>query len=325
LVEPVQAGPHRLAVTPSIGIACYPEDGEDLSTLLRNADTAMYACKNTGRNHYTLYTPQMHSASALRLALEGDLRLALERGELRLHYQPLVRLADGEVVGVEALLRWDHPLRGSVSPADFIPIAEDTGLIVPIGEWVLRTACADMQRLLQATGRRLKVAVNLSPRQLRAANLNAVIADALASAAWPADLLKLEITESMVIDDPDASVATMQRLHAMGVGLAIDDFGTGYSSLSYLSRFPVAQLKIDRSFVRGLPDNEREAAIATAVVALGHGLKLQVLAEGIETEAQRRFLHGLGCDLGQGWLFARPMPLQALVVHLQGELEPLAT
>jgi diguanylate cyclase (GGDEF)-like protein/PAS domain S-box-containing protein len=322
MVEPVQAGPHRLAVTPSIGIACWPDDGEDLSTLLRNADTAMYACKNNGRNHYTLYTPQMHSASALRLALEGDLRQALERGELQLHYQPLVSLADGEVVGVEALLRWNHPLRGAVSPVDFIPIAEDTGLIVPIGEWVLRTACADMQRLRRETGRRLTVAVNLSPRQLRTAKLTEAIADALASAGWPAELLKLEITESMVIENPDASVAAMQRLRAMGVGLAIDDFGTGYSSLSYLSRFPVAQLKIDRSFVRGLPGNEREAAIATAIVAMGHGLKLQVLAEGIETEAQRRFLHGLGCDLGQGWLFARAMPLASLMQHL-GERAPV--
>jgi diguanylate cyclase (GGDEF)-like protein/PAS domain S-box-containing protein len=330
MVEPVQAGPHRLAVTPSIGIACWPDDGEDLSTLLRNADTAMYACKNNGRNHYTLYTPQMHSASALRLALEGDLRQALERSELQLHYQPLVSLADGEVVGVEALLRWNHPVRGAVSPVDFIPIAEDTGLIVPIGEWVLRTACADMQRLQRETGRRLTVAVNLSPRQLRTPKLTETIADALASAGWPAELLKLEITESMVIENPDASVAAMQRLCAMGVGLAIDDFGTGHSSLSYLSRFPVAQLKIDRSFVRGLPGNEREAAIATAIVAMGHGLKLQVLAEGIETEAQRRFLHGLGCDLGQGWLFARPMPMDALTRHLrqlqrmpsQAEAEP---
>jgi predicted signal transduction protein with EAL and GGDEF domain len=317
MADPVQAGSHRLTVTPSIGIACYPADGEDLTTLLRNADVAMYHCKNTGRNQYTHYTPAMHSASAQRLALEGDLRDALERGELQLHYQPLVSLADGHMVGVEALLRWTHPARGPVPPADFIPIAEDTGLIVPIGEWVLRTACADMQHLLHSTGRRLKVAVNLSPRQLRASNLTQVIAEALHRSGCPAEHLELEITESMVVENPDASVAAMQRLRAMGVALSIDDFGTGYSSLSYLSRFPVGKLKIDRSFVRGLPHNEREAAIATSVVAMGHGLRLQVLAEGIENEAQMKFLQALGCDMGQGWHFARPMPLDALIQRVR--------
>jgi len=317
MVEPVQAGNHKLTVTPSIGIACFPSDGDDLTTLLRNADVAMYNAKNAGRNNYTVYTPQMHSASAQRLALEGDLRGALDRNELQLHYQPLVSLADGEIVGVEALLRWTHPTRGPVSPVDFIPIAEDTGLIVPIGEWVLRTACVDMKQLQRRTGRLLKVAVNLSPRQLRANNLTNVIADALSRAGWAAEQLELEITESMVVENPDASVAAMQRLRAMGVGLSIDDFGTGYSSLSYLTRFPVAKLKIDRSFVRGLPHNERDAAIARSVVAMGHGLKLQVLAEGIETAEQMQFLQQLGCDFGQGWHFAKPMPLEALVQRLQ--------
>jgi EAL domain-containing protein (putative c-di-GMP-specific phosphodiesterase class I) len=258
----------------------------------------------------------MHTASAKRLELEGDLRLALERNELALHYQPLVQLDTGAVVGAEALLRWNHPQRGAVSPVDFIPIAEDTGLIVSIGEWVLRTACRDMTLVQRRTGRRLKVAVNLSPRQLRAPNLSAVIGDALARSGLAAQDLELEITESMVIDNPDASIEAMQRLRAMGVGLAIDDFGTGYSSLSYLTRFPVAKLKLDRSFVRGLPDNLRDAAIATSVVAMGHGLKLQVLAEGIETEAQMQFLRALGCEMGQGWLFAKAMPLDALTAHL---------
>jgi EAL domain-containing protein (putative c-di-GMP-specific phosphodiesterase class I) len=206
---------------------------------------------------------------------------------------------------------------------DFIPIAEDTGLIVGIGEWVLRTACHDMVALQQRTGRCLKVAVNLSPRQLRAANLTAVIADALSRSGWRAQDLELEITESMVIDNPDSSIAAMQRLRAMGVGMAIDDFGTGYSSLSYLTRFPVAKLKLDRSFVRGLPDNERDAAIATSVVAMGHGLKLQVLAEGIETEEQAAFLRQLGCQMGQGWLFARPLTLDALTDRLAAGLPAL--
>jgi diguanylate cyclase (GGDEF)-like protein/PAS domain S-box-containing protein len=316
MVEPVQAGPHRLSVTPSIGIACFPRDGDDLTMLLRNADAAMYQSKGQGRNGYTLYTPQMHAASAQRLELEGELREALERGQLSLHYQPLVSLADGSVVGVEALLRWAHPERGNISPVDFIPIAEDTGLIVPIGEWVLRTACSDMRRLQQLTGRRLKVAVNLSPRQLRMPDVATMIADALRAADWPADALELEITESMVVENPDASIAVMQRLRAMGVGMAIDDFGTGYSSLSYLTRFPVAKLKLDRSFVRGLPHSERDAAIATSVVAMGHGLKLQVLAEGVETDAQMRFLRELGCEMGQGWLFAKAMPFDALLQHL---------
>jgi diguanylate cyclase (GGDEF)-like protein/PAS domain S-box-containing protein len=317
MTETVQAGNHKLTVTPSIGIACYPQDGEDLPTLLRSADVAMYQSKTSGRNGYTLYTPQMHTASAKRLELEGDLRLALERDELSLHYQPLVSLETGEIIGVEALLRWQHETRGFVSPVDFIPIAEDTGLIVGIGEWVLRTACMEMSLLRQRCGQRLKVAVNLSPRQLRANNLSSVITEALGNAGWQAEDLELEITESMVVENPDASIAAMQRLRAMGVGLAIDDFGTGYSSLSYLTRFPVAKLKLDRSFVRGLPHSERDAAIATSVVAMGHGLKLKVLAEGIETAEQMEFLRGLGCEMGQGYFFAKPMPLEALYKHLQ--------
>jgi diguanylate cyclase (GGDEF)-like protein len=319
MAEPVQAGPHRLTVTPSIGIACHPHDGEDLTTLLRNADVAMYQSKHNGRNNYTLYNVHMHTGLAKRLELEGDLRQAIDGGELQLHYQPLVRLADGSVVGVEALLRWTHPQRGPISPVDFIPIAEDTGLIVPIGEWVLRTACSDMKRLEEQTGRRLKVAVNLSPRQLRTPNLTSMIGDALGRSGWRAEDLELEITESMMIDNPDVSIAAMQRLRAMGVGMAIDDFGTGYSSLSYLTRFPIAKLKLDRSFVRGLPHHEQDAAIATSVVAMGHGLKLQVLAEGIETEAQAQFLRALGCQMGQGWLFAKAMPLEALADHLSSQ------
>jgi len=322
MTEVVQAGNHRLTVTPSIGIACYPQDGEDLATLLRSADVAMYQSKTSGRNGYTLYTPQMHTASARRLELEGDLRLALERDELSLHYQPLVSLDTGDIIGVEALLRWQHASRGFISPVDFIPIAEDTGLIVSIGEWVLRTACMEMSLLRQRTGQRLSVAVNLSPRQLRASNLTTVITEALGNAGWAAEDLELEITESMVVENPDASIAAMQRLRAMGMGLAIDDFGTGYSSLSYLTRFPVAKLKLDRSFVRGLPDNERDAAIATSVVAMGHGLKLKVLAEGIETAEQMQFLRGLGCEMGQGYFFAKPMPLEALYKHLEAQREP---
>ncbi len=321
--EAVQAGPHRLTVTPSIGIACYPRDGEDLTTLLRNADVAMYQTKNNGRNNFTQYTAHMHTGLAKRLELEGELRQAVERGELALHYQPLVRLADASVVGVEALLRWTHPQRGAISPVDFIPIAEDTGLIVPIGEWVLRTACRDMKQVEQHTGRRLKLAVNLSPRQLRSSHLTAATAEALSQAGWRAEDLELEITESVMVDNPDVSIAAMQRLRAMGVGMAIDDFGTGYSSLSYLARFPVAKLKLDRSFVRGLPHSERDAAIATSVVAMGHGLKLLVLAEGIETEEQAQFLRGLGCQMGQGWLFAKPMPLEALVKHLDEQNKPV--
>jgi len=227
------------------------------------------------------------------------------------------------VVGAEALLRWTHPQRGAISPVDFIPIAEDTGLIVPIGEWVLRTACRDMKQVELRTGRRLKVAVNLSPRQLRSSHLTAATAEALSQAGWRAEDLELEITESVMVDNPDVSIAAMQRLRAMGVGMAIDDFGTGYSSLSYLTRFPVAKLKLDRSFVRGLPHSERDAAIATSVVAMGHGLRLQVLAEGIETEEQAQFLRSLGCQMGQGWLFAKPMPLDALVKHLDEQNKPV--
>jgi diguanylate cyclase (GGDEF)-like protein/PAS domain S-box-containing protein len=321
VAEPIQTGKQRLTITGSIGIACFPEDGMDLATLLRNADVATNHSKTVNCNAVTLYDAQMHTTTSMRLELEGELRQALALQQLSVHYQPLVSLADGATVGVEALLRWQHPQRGNIPPMDFIPIAEETGLIVPIGEWVLRTACADMQRLQQSIGRRLKVAVNLSPRQLAATDIAAVTATALSSAGWRAEDLELEITESMVVANPDESIAAMQRLRAMGVRIAIDDFGTGYSSLSYLTRFPLAKLKLDRSFVRGLPDNERDGAIATSVVAMGHGLKLDVLAEGIETEAQWHFLRDLGCDMGQGYHFAKPMPYDALVKHLQSHAE----
>jgi diguanylate cyclase (GGDEF)-like protein/PAS domain S-box-containing protein len=313
LAEPVLNSGRQLTVTPSIGVAASPRDGDDLPTLLRNADAAMYQAKGRGRNGYMLYTPQMHAASSERLTLEGELREALAEQALTLHYQPLVDIADGRIVGVEALLRWPHPRHGFVPPDRFIPIAEETGLIVPLGEWVLHQACTEMRSLRERTGRPITLAVNLSPRQLRAPGLVDMVAQCLHATGWAAEDLELEVTESMVIDNPDASIATMQRLRAMGIGFAIDDFGTGYSSLSYLSRFPLAKLKIDRSFVRGLPDNPSDVAIASSIIGLGHGLKLMVLAEGVETEPQAALLRRLGCDLGQGWLFDRPMPLEALV------------
>jgi EAL domain-containing protein (putative c-di-GMP-specific phosphodiesterase class I) len=321
--DPASIAGVEVALGASIGVAMHAGGRGASDELVRHADVAMYAAKEAGRGRWELFRPEMARELGEQLGLEYDLRMALKRGELSVHYQPEHDLASRTIVGVEALLRWTHPERGSISPADFIPIAEDTGLIVPIGEWVLRTACFEMKELERRCGRRLKVAVNLSPRQLRI-DLTPVIAQALRDSGWQAGDLELEITESTMIEQPERSIAALQRLRAMGVGLSIDDFGTGYSSLSYLARLPVAKLKLDRSFVRGLPYSERDAAIATSVVALGHGLKLQVLAEGIETEAQAQFLRGLGCQMGQGWLFAKPMPLQALEQRLGEEDEAAA-
>ena len=317
LTREMHAGGHALHLTPSIGIALYPDHGQDLDALLKNADAAMYETKARGRNGYSVFTDGLNEVSVRRLELEGGLRRALEQHQFHLHYQPIVRLesddpARGTPVAVEALLRWDDPERGPVSPADFIPVAEESGLIVPIGEWVLRTACREMRRLQAATGAQLGVAVNLSPRQFRQGNLVAMVQQALRDAGLPAASLELEITEGVLMDDPIQARKVLQRLREIGVRVAVDDFGTGYSSLSYLSRFPVDKLKLDRSFVRHATTQSEDAAIASSVIQLGRSLHLQVVAEGVETLEQARFLAARECELAQGFLYSRPLAPGAL-------------
>jgi len=329
LTREMHAGGHALHLTPSIGIALYPDHGQDLDALLRNADAAMYETKARGRNGYSVFTDGLNEFSVRRLELEAGLRRALEQHQFHLHYQPIVRLdpddpARGAPVAVEALLRWDDPERGAVSPADFIPVAEESGLIVPIGEWVLRTACREMRRLQAATGAELGVAVNLSPRQFRQGNLVAMVQQALRDAGLPPASLELEITEGVLMDDPIQARKVLQRLREIGVRVAVDDFGTGYSSLSYLTRFPVDKLKLDRSFVRHATTQSEDAAIASSVIQLGRSLHLQVVAEGVETLEQARFLAARECELAQGFLYSRPLAPEALRAWLARRRLPAA-
>jgi diguanylate cyclase (GGDEF)-like protein/PAS domain S-box-containing protein len=309
---PLMVEERELVVTPSIGIAVFPDDGRDAETLIRNADAAMYHAKEAGRANYQFFTEQMNQAASRRLALESDLRRALSRGELRVHYQ---RIADvtgrdlGKTAGHEALLRWQHPERGLVLPGDFIQLAEETGLILRMGEWVLREACRWATFIGAEHG--LQVAVNLSPRQFNDPNLPRIVAAALKETGLPPRLLELEITESLAMRETDATLATLQKLKQLGVSIAIDDFGTGYSSLAYLKRFPVDKLKIDRSFVAELPKDREQCAIVSAIVALAHALNVRVIAEGVETKAQREFLARCGCDFVQGHLVGKPLEADA--------------
>ena len=320
--EPLPLRGRTVWITGSCGIAMFPADGDDAQTLLKNADAAMYQAKARGKNNYQFYTAALAAQAAQLFALETDLRHAIERGELVLHYQPKFDIASGGLRGVEALVRWQHPQRGLVPPAEFIPAAEDSGLIVPLGRWVLHAACRQLGQWREAGLEAPRCAVNLSARQFTSDTLLDDVLEALALAGIAPGLLEVEITESVLMADPDRAHATLQRLHALGVHIAIDDFGTGYSSLAYLKRFPAQTLKIDRSFVRGLPDDRDDAAITQAVIALSHSLGLQVVAEGVETTAQLDFLRGLGCDAVQGYLTGRPVP-EALLADRLARLRPL--
>jgi diguanylate cyclase (GGDEF)-like protein/PAS domain S-box-containing protein len=306
---PAQVEERELTVTPSIGIALFPDDGRDAETLIRNADAAMYHAKERGRANYQFFTAQMNQAARRRLALEGDLRRALGTDELRVFYQPIVHAKSGRVAAHEALVRWQHPERGLVSPAEFIHIAEETGMILKLGEQVLRAACR--WATFVGAKRALPVSVNLSPRQFNDPRLVQTVAAALAETALPARLLELEITETTAMQHTDATLATLKRLKDLGVSIAIDDFGTGYSSLSYLKRFPVDKLKIDRSFTDDLPGDADQCALVSAIVALAHALDIQVIAEGVENEAQRAFLQACGCEFIQGYLTGRPLDAEA--------------
>jgi diguanylate cyclase (GGDEF)-like protein len=307
LAKPFTVSGHQLPAEASIGIALYPDDGDNAQTLMRNADTAMYHAKESGRANHQFFSTQMTERVSRRLSTETSLRRALERGEFALHYQPLVELASGRIDGAEALVRWPQPDRRLVSPIEFIPVAEETGLIVPLGEWVLREACTQAQAW-QARRPGLRIAVNLSGRQFRQKDLVGMIEQVLRETGLAPTLLELELTEGILMHHAEDTVHTLARLDEMGVRLAIDDFGTGYSSLSYLKRFPIHTLKIDRSFVQDISTDPDDAAIVTAIVAMARGLNLSVTAEGVETKQQAVFLRSLSCDLAQGYHFGRPMP-----------------
>jgi len=308
LSAPFDIGGRELHITCSIGIASYPKDGEDNQTLLKNADAAMYRAKELGRNNAQYYAAEMNVRAMERLMLENSLYHALERNEFLLNYQPQVDLRTGEIVGMEALVRWQHPDLGLVSPARFIPVAEDSGLIVPLGEWVLRTACAQNKAWQRAGLKPISVAVNLSARQFRQPNLVEMVAGILSETGLDPTHLDLEVTESLVMQNVEATIVTLGRLKAMGIKLSIDDFGTGYSSLNYLKRFPIHTLKIDQTFVRDITTDPSDAAIAKTIIAMAHELGLMVIAEGVETEEQKSFLRLHRCDEMQGYLFSRPVP-----------------
>jgi len=311
LAEPCMVQGHELSMTMSIGVACYPSDGDDYEILSRNADTAMYRAKHEGKATWRFFAAGMQQRSARQLQLESALRRALERGELLLHYQPQLDGNGERLVGVEALLRWKHPEFGFVSPAEFIPLAETSGQIVAIGEWVLRTAVAQLKAWTDAGVPPMVVAVNLSAVQFRHVGLPDAVARALSDAGLPAQYLELELTES-VTANPAAAISMMDALHALGVRLSLDDFGTGYSSLSHLKRFPLHTLKIDQSFVRDIDTDPDDRAIVQAIIQMARALDLKTIAEGVETDAQHQFLRREGCDMMQGYRFCRPMDAAAL-------------
>ena len=319
LAEPLTIDGHELPVAASIGIALYPRDGRDPQDLLKNADTAMYRAKEAGRGGFCFFSSEMNAHALQRLTLENELRRALEQGELEVFYQPQVDIDSGRLLGAEALVRWRHPVKGLVPPDRFIPVAEDSGLIVPLGEQVLRAVCRQIAAWRQCGFEPPRVAVNLSARQFRQANLVEQVARILDETGVDAACLELEITESVAMQNADSAIEALQRLRAMGIALAIDDLGTGYSSLSYLKRFPIDTLKIDRSFILGVPDDGDDTAIVQAISAMAGSLHLSLLAEGVETEVQRAFLASLGCQAAQGYLFGKPLPAAQFERDFLGE------
>lgn len=331
LQDPFLIDGHELATSASIGVALYPDDGRDFETLHQKADTAMYRAKDAGRNHYRFFDEQMNIEAVEHLRLKNGLRRALAQDEFELHYQPQIELASGRVVGVEALLRWRHPEDGLIPPARFIPVAEDSGLIVPIGEWVLAEACRQATAWRAAGLPPLVMAVNLSAVQFRRGELQQTVLRVLQRSGFDPRLLDLELTESIMIHDAEAVLATVRQLKQQGIRLSIDDFGTGYSSLSYLKRFDVDKLKIDQSFVRDLARNPDDAAIVRAIIQMAASLGLQTLAEGVEDAEALRLLRQFGCHAAQGFYFARPMEAQALAdyvlhpVHVAPDFENTGT
>ncbi|MEC4675760.1 MAG: EAL domain-containing protein, partial [Nitrospirota bacterium] len=319
LTKPFVLEGHEVIVTASMGISVYPFDGEDAESLLKNAEIAVHHAKDQGKNNYQFYTESMNADVLERLTLENELHKALDRKELFLHFQPKIDTRTGKIAGVEALIRWNHPGRGLISPDQFIPLAEESGLIVPIGEWVLQTACLQCRAWYDAGFRQISVAVNLSGRQFEQPDLAETAVMALRDVGLATKYLVLEITESMIMQDPERAIVTLQEAKSMGIHVSIDDFGTGYSSLGYLRRFPLDSLKIDRSFVVNSAHNLNDAAIIKAIIALAHSLKLKVVAEGVETEEQEEFLRELDCDEMQGYLFSRPVTGEEIMELLDKE------
>jgi diguanylate cyclase (GGDEF)-like protein/PAS domain S-box-containing protein len=307
IAQPISVEGHDFQVTCSIGLANYPNDGLDAETLLANADAAMYRAKEIGRDNFQFYRPDLNVKVHEKFLLQKDLRVAIARSELLLHYQPQVDLRTGSVFAVEALVRWRHPLHGMIPPIKFIPMAEETGLIVPVGEWVLREACRQNKAWQRAGLPPMAICVNVSARQFKEKNWVAYVASTLRETGLSAEYLELEITESLIMQDVEQAVATMKELQTLGVKLAIDDFGTGYSSLAALKRFPVARLKIDKSFIGDIPRDDNDRAVASAVISLGQKLNLRVIAEGVETDAQVAFLRANDCDEMQGYHFSKPV------------------
>ena len=320
ITQPFWLAEREFFITCSIGVALAPDHANDFDELLQKADAAMYAAKNAGKNGSRLWEPSISNDSSSRFALESDLRQALAHNELEMHYQPVVLLASGRIVGMEALMRWRHPVRGFISPVEFIPVAEDTGLILELGEWAMRTAFGQAAQWNTRFGP-LFVAVNVSGRQFRERDF-AFKADAIAKASnLPRGMCELEVTESVIMGQTGEAVRLLEDLSGRGFSLSLDDFGTGYSSLSYLKRFPLNKLKIDRSFVKDLPDDSEDAAIAEAIIGLARTLTMRVVAEGIETNAQARMLHGLGCQYGQGYYFSKPLPIAQMDAFIAENME----
>ncbi|AQR67801.1 hypothetical protein BZG29_05045 [Janthinobacterium sp. LM6] len=323
VAQPLQLGEYEFFLSCCMGVAVYPDDGQNADTLIKHADIAMYRAKEQGRGNWQFYASGMNAGTLERLGLESELRHALERGQFHLEYQPQLDLASGAVVGMEALLRWTHPQLGRIAPASFIGLAEEMGLITPIGDWVLRTACAQARAWQLAGHGLLRLAVNLSARQFKQKNLLHAVAQTLADTGLDAAHLELELTESMVMHDVEQATAIMAKLKGLGVQLSIDDFGTGYSSLAYLRHFPIDVLKIDKTFVSDITHSDDDAAIVRAIISLAHSLRLKVIAEGVETAQQLDFLRQHGCDQMQGYLFSRPLAAAAFeTLLLEGNMLP---
>ena len=308
--DPFLLGDHEVTVTASMGISISPNDGDDPSLILRNAGSAMHKAKDSGRNNFQFFAEEMHSDALKRVQMEGYLRRALEFDELELYYQPIVDTASRKVIGAEALVRWSNPQLGFVSPADFIPLAEDIGLIVPMGDWILKTACKQAAEWQGQEGFPSYVSVNVSVRQFKGQNFATTVEKTLEEVGLPPECLKVEVTESLLVDEEVGGTVdtALQALNNMGVHISLDDFGTGYSSLSYLKKYNFHTLKIDRSFVRDVPDDREDKALVEAIMAMAHSLKLEVVAEGVEEQEQIDYLSSLGCDALQGFFYSKPLP-----------------